>query len=94
VPPDGFDIWLGGGSVEGKDDLAAATALIVPAPDDLLEAFPVSTDINRVANDNPGLIEAVTVSEPAPKPKRVKQAKPAKPKPEKLKKDDGQGALF
>ncbi len=93
VSPDGFDIWLGSGSVEGKDDLAAATALIAPAPDDLLEAFPVSTDVNRVANDNPDLIEAVAVSGPAtaPKPKRVKTAKPEKAK---MKKNDGQGALF
>jgi hypothetical protein len=31
--------------------------LIAPAPDDLLEAYEVSTAVNRTANDNPKLIE-------------------------------------
>ena len=96
VPPQAFDAWLGANQVEGKDDLAAAEALIAPAPEDLLEIYPVSTEVNRVVNDNANLLQVVEVGsepEPAPKPKpaKVKPAKPQKPNP---KKDDKQGALF
>ncbi|MEP6836424.1 MAG: SOS response-associated peptidase, partial [Bradyrhizobium sp.] len=97
VPPQAFDVWLGQLHVEGNDDLAAASALFAPAPEDLLEVFAVSTDVNRVANDNANLLPPVTVSdepESAPKPKRAKAAKPAKPEKEKPQKDDKQGALF
>jgi len=90
VPPEDFDRWLDSDHV----DAAAAAALIVPAPETLLETWPVSTDVNRVANDNARLIEAVaeTTAEAAPPPARKKAAgKPAKnAKPN----DDGQGALF
>src|SRR5471032_2768383 len=48
VPPNAFDLWLDSANV----DPVTASALIVPAPENLLEAYPVSTDINRVANDN------------------------------------------
>ena len=95
VPPQAFDFWLGQPHVEGKDDLAAAQALIAPAPEDLLEVFPVSTDVNRVANDNANLLQPVTVSdvpEPAP-PARVKQVRAtgkAKAKSDK----DRQTSLF
>jgi putative SOS response-associated peptidase YedK len=83
IAPDQFDLWLG----NGDEDTAAASGLIKPAPDDLLEAYPVSTDVNRVANDNPALMERAAEldqSEPAPKPKR----------PAPSKKADGQGVLF
>ena len=88
IPPDQFDLWLG----QGDEDTAAAAALIKPAPNELLEAYTVSTDVNRVANDNPRLIERaaeMVEAPPAPKPKRA-AAKPAAPR----KKDSGQGALF
>ncbi len=88
LAPDAFDLWLDGANV----DPVTASALIAPAPDNLLEAYPVSTDVNRVANDNPKLLESVVVGaepEPAPKPKAAKRA-PVK----KAKKDSGQGALF
>ena len=98
VPAEAFDLWLGHPHVEGKDDLAAAQSLIAPAPEDLLEVFPVSTDVNRVANDNANLLQPVELSdepEPAPKPKRAKAEKAAKvTKQAKAKKDDKQGALF
>jgi len=88
VPPEAFDLWLDSDNV----DAATAAALIVPAPDTLLEAWPVSTDVNRVANDNAHLIEAVaeTTAEAAPKPARKKAVAAKKATPE----DDGQGALF
>ena len=85
VPPEAFDLWLDGAKV----DATTASALIAPAPENFFEAYPVSTHVNRVANDDPKLIEALVVGaeqEAAPKPtaKRVKRAK----------KDSGQGALF
>lgn len=87
VPPEAFDLWLDGDRV----DALTAAALIAPAPDDLLEAWPVSTDVNRVANDNARLIEPVAA---AAEPELVAKAAPTK-KPKAAKpNDDGQGALF
>ncbi|MFA6266952.1 MAG: SOS response-associated peptidase [Pseudolabrys sp.] len=89
VPPDAFDLWLDSERVDAK----TAAALFAPAPDTLLEAFPVSTDVNRVANDNAKLIEAVAASaEPAPAPRKAAAA--AKKPKAKTPGDDGQGALF
>ena len=94
IPPDAFDRWLGKGDIESSVDAALAQTLIRPAPDELLEAYPVSTDVNRVANDNPKLLDLFTGplgGEPGLEPirKRVKAAKAAK-----AKKDGGQGVLF
>jgi putative SOS response-associated peptidase YedK len=86
IAPEQFDLWLG----NGDEDTKAATGLIKPAPDELLEAIPVSADVNRVANDNPSLIARAEMlsAEPPPKPKRVTK-RAAEPKA-----DDGQGVLF
>ena len=55
VSPDDFDLWL------SRDaPLQAALMLLTAPPDDLLEGTPVSTRVNAVANDDPGL------QEPAP----------------------------
>jgi putative SOS response-associated peptidase YedK len=87
VPPEAFDLWLDAANV----DPTTAAALILPAPENLLEAFPVSTQVNRTANDNPKLVEEAIVSaEPEPAPKPAAKRAPAK----RGKKDDGQGALF
>jgi putative SOS response-associated peptidase YedK len=103
VPPAAFDQWLGTGvlasGADAKFDLENAIALIKPAADDLLEAYPVSTQVNRVANDNPKLLDLFDLSaEPAAtlKPARAQKPKPEKAPPKKadVKKDDGQGALF
>jgi putative SOS response-associated peptidase YedK len=94
VPPEAFGRWLGEGGVEGAADLGAAMALIRPAPDDLLEAYPVSTEVNRVANDSPKLLDLFTGSpEAGPAPVR-KTARAKAAKPEKADKSDGQGVLF
>ena len=53
VAPDAFDLWLNCTDVDAQ----TAAALIVPAPENLLEAYEVSTAVNRVANDNAKLIE-------------------------------------
>jgi putative SOS response-associated peptidase YedK len=87
VPPEAFDLWLDGGQVDAR----TAEALIAPAPDDLLEAFPVSTAVNRTANDNPKLLDLFTGE---PEPTAVVAAKPRAPRVKRGKKDDGQGALF
>jgi putative SOS response-associated peptidase YedK len=85
VPPNAFDLWLDSANV----DPVAASALIAPAPENLLEAYPISTDVNRVANDNPKLLEPhVAGAEPEPKP--AAKRTPAK----RAKKTNGQGVLF
>ncbi|WP_137045652.1 SOS response-associated peptidase [Pseudolabrys sp. FHR47] len=87
VPPEAFDLWLDCDHV----DATTASALIMPAPDSLLEVWPVSTDVNRVANDNAHLIEQVAEgADPAPPPKVTAAKKPKVAKPN----DDGQGLLF
>ncbi|MGB8611232.1 MAG: SOS response-associated peptidase [Pseudolabrys sp.] len=87
VAPDAFNLWLDCANVDAE----TAAALIAPAPDDLLEAYEVSTAVNRTANDNPKLIErdltpigTEAVPERAAAPRRTVRAK----------KDDGQGVLF
>ena len=54
-------------------------------PEALLEAYPVSTAVNRTANDGPELIAPVSAQEvsapDAPAPKRKSQPKPDKRQP-------------
>ncbi len=92
VPPDAFDLWLDCANV----DALTAAALITSAPDDLLEAYEISTAVNRTTNDSPEIIKrAETVSESRPAPQTIKtQRAPTKRRAKKAKKDDGQGALF
>jgi len=83
VPPDAFDFWL-----DPHVDAETATALIVPAPAGLLEAYEVSTAVNRVANDSPVLLDpALAQAEAAHEGTAAKLAK-------KPKKDDRQASLF
>ena len=82
VPPEAFDLWLNCGEV----DATTAAALIAPPPDDAMEAYPVSTDVNRVANDNAKLLEpAAPGSEPPPKPRA---------RATRVEKCEDQGSLF
>ena len=93
VPRDAFDLWLDAANVDPK----TAEALIVPAPENFLEAYPISTDVNRVANDNPKLLELFVpgaLPEAAPKPKSAAKRAPAKRVKKEIKKTNGQGALF
>jgi putative SOS response-associated peptidase YedK len=91
VPEEAFDLWLNCAEVDGT----TASALIAPAPEDLLEAYPVSTAVNRTANDNATLLEPVDPdAEPTPQPAVKPAGKPARAKREKTKKSDDQGALF
>jgi putative SOS response-associated peptidase YedK len=80
VGPEAFDLWLDATA----GDVATACTLIRPAPDDLLEACPVSTAVNRVANDHPQLLEpSREAAEPVAKPVRHRAAP-----------DERQGMLF
>lgn len=87
VSPDTFNLWLDCANVDDK----TAASLIAPAPDDLLEAYEVSTAVNRTANDDPKLIERnfepVRAQAGAESTAARRPTKPAK-------KDDGQGVLF
>ncbi|NVO13168.1 MAG: SOS response-associated peptidase [Rhodoplanes sp.] len=95
VPPEGFDLWLDADHV----DALTASALIAPAPDGLLEAWEVSTAVNRTANDSPDLLARLTpaADSTAPLPAPAKPAaKPATP-PRRAQKPKGapdQGSLF
>jgi putative SOS response-associated peptidase YedK len=84
IPEEAFDLWL-----DPNADTAAVTALIAPAPVGLLEAYEISTAVNRVANDSPALLDAAQADmEPAPEAS-------ASPKPgKKSKKDERQASLF
>ncbi|MGE3642583.1 MAG: SOS response-associated peptidase [Beijerinckiaceae bacterium] len=48
LEPEDFDTWLD----LDEESAGAAQALMKPADDNLLEAFEISTAVNRVANDN------------------------------------------
>ena len=51
--------WLTPGSERGRE----LQALLKPAPDDLLESYPVSRAVNKVANDSPELLEPVSLTD-------------------------------
>lgn len=98
VPPEAFDFWLNTSDVDAR----TAEAILTPAPNDLLEAYPVSTAVNRTANDNAKLIEPLAASEaemPPAAPALKPASKPAAPRArarrdKRDKTDGGQGALF
>ena len=90
VPPEAFDLWLDCKNVNAE---TAAAAVVAPAAEDLLEAYEVSTAVNRAANEGPQLVErhlARADAEPVPAPAgpRPRARRAAKAK------DDGQGVLF
>jgi putative SOS response-associated peptidase YedK len=62
VPPEAFDLWLDCAKVEA----ATAAALIVPAPESLLECYEISPAVNRVANDSAELIVPAAAAPAAP----------------------------
>jgi putative SOS response-associated peptidase YedK len=68
LPPEAFDLWLDCDNVDAE----TATALLVPAREELLEFYPVSPAVNRVVNDSSDLIEPA--AEPAAD-ERVKRGK-------------------
>jgi putative SOS response-associated peptidase YedK len=82
LPAGAFDLWLDCAAVDAQ----TAAAFIVPAPEAMLEAYPVSTAVNRTANDGPELIAPVSAQDlSAPEPPAPKRAR---------KPDDRQPSLF
>jgi putative SOS response-associated peptidase YedK len=55
LPPSAWDTWL-----DPTYDAAALGKLLVPAPAELLTAYPVPTAVNSVRNDGPELIVEAT----------------------------------
>jgi len=92
VPPEAFDLWLDTNTVDAR----TAEAILRPAPDDLLDAYPVSTAVNRTANDNAKLIAPVAPGAPGVETQTPPARKPAAPRArtKREKKDGGQGVLF
>jgi putative SOS response-associated peptidase YedK len=84
VPPEAFDFWLDCRAV----DALTAAALITPSPGGQLEAYEVSSAVNRAANDTPALIEPAATQAPDPQP--AEQPKQS----EKRKKNERQPTLF
>jgi putative SOS response-associated peptidase YedK len=87
VPAEAFNLWLDCANVDAE----TAASLVAPAAENMLEAYEVSTAVNRTANDNPDLIGRYA---PRSKNKPVMPV-PAPRRPTKrTRKDDGQGVLF
>jgi putative SOS response-associated peptidase YedK len=84
LPPEAFDLWLDCDRV----DATTAAALLLPARDDLLETYEISTAVNRVANDDARLIE------PAPAATAAPPDPPSAAKPKVTKKRNNQASLF
>ena len=82
IPERAFDLWLDCAAF----DEVTATALLDPAPDGLLEAYEISSAVNRTANDGPALIEPVSAAAPPPAPSPPRKA--VKPR------DERQPSLF
>ena len=59
LDPDGYDLWLDPGMKDG----AAATELLRPCDARLMRCYPVSTRINRVANDDEECCAPVDVAQ-------------------------------
>ena len=85
LAPEAFDMWLDTANVE----VEMAETLLQPAPDDLMEAYEISTAVNRVANDSADLLTPAAAIESTETP----VTQPAMPKA-KRKADAGQGSLF
>jgi putative SOS response-associated peptidase YedK len=88
VPPDAFDFWLDCAKV----DALTAAALLVPAPDDLFEAYEISSAVNRVANDTAALLQPATDEQIAAQAASEKSAPAQRAK--KPKTDERQSSLF
>jgi putative SOS response-associated peptidase YedK len=62
LPASAWDAWLGPTPVEPGELLA----LLQPAPDDLLERFPVSKRVNNARNEGPDLVVPLGPTGPGP----------------------------
>jgi putative SOS response-associated peptidase YedK len=64
LPASAWDAWLDPAPAEPGELLA----LLAPAPDDLLERFPVSRRVNDVRNEGPDLVVPLGPTGPGPRP--------------------------
>jgi putative SOS response-associated peptidase YedK len=95
IAPEAFDMWFDCGKV----DSTMAAALIAPAPEDLFEAYEISTAVNRATNDSPELVAPL---DPAPSQtpashvneERNEGTAAAPRSTARRKKNDGQMSLF
>ena len=85
IAPADFDRWLDCDAVPAEE----AATLIKPADDALLEVYPISPAVNRVANDSDTLIAPLSAHVAA-----EQAAPPQPPKLGKIKKSDDQPTLF
>ena len=84
LSPDDIEAWL-----DVRDERADVMRLVRPCPDDWLDVVPVSSRVNKVENDDPGLLEPLDKPEAAP----VRDTKPKAKKPFSSDEDE-QGRLF
>lgn len=84
IAPHDFDRWLDCDAVPAEE----AATLIKPADETLLEAYPISSAVNRVANDSEALIAPLSPQAAA------EQAAAPPTKPGKIKKSNDQPTLF
>jgi putative SOS response-associated peptidase YedK len=85
LPPSAFEMWLDCASVDAE----TAAAFLLPAPEEMLEAYEVSTAVNRAANDGPELLMPVAASAVEAEPAVIPAKRSRKPKT-----DDRQKSLF
>jgi putative SOS response-associated peptidase YedK len=92
LEPEQFDMWLDTRNV----DTQMASALIGPLQDDKVAAHEISPRVNRVANDQPEVLEPLTAQERVELEMQAaaEAAAKAEPKPKRKKADDGQASLF
>jgi len=92
IAPQDYARWLDCSGVDAE----TAAALLRPPVDGAFVWHPVSTAVNRVANDNPQLILPIAAEEVAAAPPAVVKPAPQKRTPRvKVAVDDsGQGSLF
>jgi len=85
VPPEAFNLWLDCANVDPE----TAAALILPASENLLDTYEVSSAVNRTANDNPELVKRYATSTQA---EAAPQADT--PRAKRKKTNNGQASLF
>lgn len=83
IAPADFARWLDA----ARFDPAAIADLLVPAENDVFDAYPVSTRVNRVANDDPGLLEPLADDATPPPEEKPKKSG-------RRREDDDQMTLF
>ena len=82
LPPDAYDLWLDCMNV----DALTAAAFLGAAPEEMLEAYEVSTAVNRTVNDDPSLL--------VPAPPQAEPEEAVAPPKRARKVDKRQASLF